>query len=296
MKTNATPAGRDWATPQAETAPAPAAPQVAVAASPSADTSDTGEPASVASEDPKPLSPQFAALAKRQRALQVKEREIQAREEALKQTSQSTTDAKSLVERMKADPLGLLLENGVTYDQLTQEVLKSMEGGGPALTRVETELKKEIKRLNDALETQTKTQSDTWNQAQAQALSQMQKQADQLIAADDAYQMIRETGSNKDVTALIKRIFDEEGETIDVKEALEMIESDLLEESLKIAKIKKVQSTLNPEPAPQQLQAPAPNDGVRRQTMRTLTNRDTVSAIPSRRDRAIAAAYGKKLA
>src|SRR5271170_7345891 len=46
-------------------------------------TADVVEPAQVV-EETKPLSPQFVALAKKQRALQVKERELFQREEALK--------------------------------------------------------------------------------------------------------------------------------------------------------------------------------------------------------------------
>ncbi len=58
--------------------------------------------------------------------------------------------------------------------------------------------------------------------------------------------------------------------------------------------MEKVQARRNPAPAPQQTQAEFTTDGIRRQTMRTLTNRDTVSALPDRRARAMAAFYGKK--
>lgn len=286
MKTQTTPP-EIFAQPQAGLEPVPSVP----VAAPVGDNPDQSEPAPVVSEEIKPLSPQFAALAKQKRALAVREAQIQAREDAQKQTSQSTLDAKALIERIKADPLGTMLEHGATYDQLTQQVLASMEGGGPALTKVESDLRKEIKSLKEAFETQTKTQTDSQIAAEEAALSQMQRQADALIAADDTYQMIRETGSNKDVRVLIKRVFDETGETMDVKEALEEIENDLLQESLKIARIKKVQAGLTPPP--EQAPPPQASNGPPRLQMRTLTNRDTVSAIPTRRERAIAAAMRK---
>lgn len=291
MKTNATP-------PEifAEPAAPPAEPTLAAPTPAPVDNPDLNEPAAVVSEENKPLSPQFAALAKQRRALQVKEREIQAREEALKANPQSTMDEGQLKEMINADPLGFILERGITYDRLTQEVLKSMEGGGPALTKVEKELRSELKNLRQDFDTQKKTYSDAQVQAQEDALDQMQADADQLIAADDTYQMIRETESNQDVRRLIRRVFDETGKTISVKEALDDIENDLLEQSLKVSQIKKVQAKLVP-PAPVQQTPPAyPSSGPGRQVMRTLTNRDTVSAVPDRRARAIAAAMGKKLA
>ncbi len=281
MKTQVTPA--EFLPPVEQVAaPAPA---------PAAIIPDPSEPAAVVSEANKPLSPEYAAHVKRARALQVKEREIEAREAALNNPGAPQTDAKVLIERMKADPLGLLLENGVTYDQLTQAVLRSMEGGGPALTKMEQDLRNELKSLREEIQTQKKTQTDSQVAAQESALNQMQKQADQLIAADDAYQMIRETGSNKLVRDLIKRTFDETGEVLDVKEACEELEKDLLEESLKVARISKVQAGLTPATLQQQQGAQAPNG-----QMRTLTNRDTASPIPTRRERAMAAAMGKKLA
>ncbi len=285
MKTQVTPS--EYLPQQTQPAPVPAA----AAQAPIGDNPNPNEPAPVVSEVTKPLSPEYAAHLKRERALQVKEREIQAREDALPKPGAPQTEAATLIERMKADPLGLLLENGVTYDQLTQAVLRSMEGGGPALTKVEQDLRNELKSLKMDIEKQTKNMNDSQVQARDSALDQMQKQADQLIAADDAYQMIRETGSNKDVRELIKRTFDETGEVLDVKEALEEIENDLLAESLKVARIQKVQQGLS-APTQQQIQAAQP----RGQIMRTLTNRDTAVAVPSRRERAIAAALGKKLA
>lgn len=292
MNTKATPAGRDWAQPVETEVTDPAV-------TTQNDTiSDPNEQATATTEDSKPLSPQFAALAKQRRALQVKEREIQAREEALKAAASSPAivEAKALIERIKADPLGTVLEHGATYDQLTQQVLASMEGATPALTKVENELRNELKSLKEVIENQSKAQTDAQTAAEAKALAQMQKQADQIIATDDAYQMIRETKSNADVSKLIDRIRKEEGEILTVKEAMDMIEADLMAQGLEASQIvERVQAKRNPAPAPQQIQAPQFNDGMRRQTMRTLTNRDTVSSVPSRRDRAMAAAMGIKL-
>ncbi len=66
--------------------------------------SDPNDTAAAADEVTQPLSPQFAALAKQRRALQVKEREIADREKAL-QGQSSTQGAGIDVARLKSDPV-----------------------------------------------------------------------------------------------------------------------------------------------------------------------------------------------
>lgn len=284
MQTNRTPGPRQYQSETVETEP------VATQQATVADNSDINEQTQTVSEEKKPLSPQFAALAKKERALQVKEREITAREEALKKVPQATTDATTVIERIKADPLGILLEHGWTYDSLTQHVLKEMEGGGPALTKVETDLRKEIMGLKTALDERDKKAADAQSEAEKTQDARLLKQAEHLITSDQNYLMIRETGSAAEVTELIKEIRKEEGLELTVREAADMVEKDLLDESLKIARIPKVMSNLQP----QQTQPVNSNDGSRR-PMRTLTNRDSTTAKYSPRERAIAAAEGRKL-
>lgn len=287
MKTNATPAGREWAQPETA-APAQAASEPHIL--------DNAEPVTTTQEAPKPLDPQVAAVLKQRRALQAEKSAFEAEKQAFAQKAQPPKDVQDLLERMKARPLGFMIENGIaTYDQLTQEVMRDMEGGTPALTKVEAELRSEIKGLKEALDQQTKTQNDAWTQQQENALNEMQAQADQIIASDDAYQSIREANANQDVKELIKAVLIDEKKTLSVKEALDIIENDLIDEGLKFARLKKVQERVNPAPPPQKIQPTETQDGVRRQTMRTLTNRDIVTSIPSRRERAMAAAQGKKL-
>lgn len=294
MNTNATPGPREYAQP-AEIARA-AQTEALPGATVTTDNPDTGEPALATSEDNKPLSPQFAALAKQKRAAQLKEAELTAREERLKTTEATPRmSADEIKERIKADALGFVLENGATWEQLTAEVTRSTEGGGPALTKVETDLRKEIKRLETVIEAQGKTVNEKWDTARTQELASIQKEADAIIAADDAYQMIRDTKSNADVSRLIKRVLDEEGVFLDAKEALDLLENDLLQEGLKYGRISKVQKAAQPAPAPQAATSASSQDGIRRQVMRTLTNRDNASTPMNRRDRMLAAALGKKL-
>lgn len=245
-------------------------------------TPDTVEPTQT-TEDSKPLSPQFAALAKQKRALQVKEREIAAREAAL--ATKGTDTSSDLVERIKSDPLGVLQENGVTYDQLTEAILANDSQKSPHISRLEAE----VKALKESLENQNKSLTAKEQQNEQQVLAEMREQADQLIAAGDDYEMIRETGSQQDVVDLIKRVWDEDKKLLSVQEALDLVETDLIEESLKIARIKKVQNRLAPEPTQQAPQNPA--SGQRQ--LKTLTARDGSSVPLSAKERALLAFKGQ---
>lgn len=252
------------------------------------DIPDTTEQAAAVSEETKPLSPQFAALAKQKRALQLKEQEILAREQALNTQS---TGMKSLEEyraRIKANALSVLQEEGVTYDQLTEQILASNQGDGVAYSKLESD----IKAIKEGLENQTKTLAQRDADTEKQVLSQIGKESDELIASGDDFEMVREAGYGPKVVELIHKTFKQTGELLDVTEAATLIENELLEDSLKWARLKKVQSRLAPvqEKQPQPVQQDRPNTKV----MRTLTNRDgSSSASMSKRERAIAAMEGR---
>ena len=235
---------------------------------------DNNEQAEAVLEDTKPISPQFAALAKQRRALQVRERELADRELAIKSRPSADTD---LVARLKSQPLSVLAEVGVTYDQLTEAILAN-----PVSNPEIQELRNELKALKEGVD-KNLTDRDT---AQEQAvLSDMRREAVGLASEGDAYEMVRTTKSIPEVIDLIHRTYKTTGEILDVPEAMQLVEDDLINEGLKVANFKKARAKLIPdEPVTQQQLQPRP--------MRTLPNRDGASTPASRRERAIAAMYG----
>lgn len=221
-------------------------------------------------EATQPLSPQFAALAKQRRALQVKERELADKEKALGGSTRSELEA-----RIKSAPLSVLQELGVTYDQLTNEILATQGGINPDIQA----LKAEIKSLREGVD---KTLSEKDAATEKAVLNEMRRTVNQLASAGDNFEMIRETQSQSDVIDLIYRTYKETGEVLDEAEAMRLVEDELVNESLKIARLKKVQGKLTPAPLQQQ-----PQTG-----MRTLTNKDSAKPMMDRRQRAIMAAQG----
>lgn len=250
------------------------------------DKTDTIEQTPAATEETKPLSPQFAALAKQKRALQLKEQELVAREKAFSTQSTDKTSLEEYRGRIKANALSVLMEEGVTYDQLTEQILAQGQGNEHIAA-----LQAEIKALKEGVD-QKFTDRDT--ATEKQVLNQIKFEADQLIAKGDDFEMIREAGYAPKVVELIHRTFKDTGELLETTEAANLIENALLEDSLKWAKIKKVQSKLNPTPPPVEQPQTVQQDRPNTKVMRTLTNRDGASSISmSKRDRAIAAMEGR---
>jgi len=236
--------------------------------------SDNNDPANATTEETEPLSPQLAALARQRRALQVKERELADREKAL--TNQQPTQGNAeLLARLKSQPLSVLLEAGVTYDQLTEAILANPSGDSQAA------VESRIKALEESFD---KKLADRDTQAEQAALAEMGREASRLAAEGDAFEMIRLTRSVPKVVALIERVYRKDGEILDVQEAMQLVEDDLIEQGLKLAGVGKVQSRVAP---PLASQAPKPGG------MRTLTNRDTAQVPQSRKQRAIAAFHNQ---
>ncbi len=231
----------------------------------------------VVEEATQPLSPQLAALAKQRRALQVKERELADREKALEGRSPVQGD---MIDRalLKSKPLSVLLDAGVTYDQLTEAILNDQSSNGPELQA----LKDQIAALEKGFDEKLSTRDQ---QAEEQVLAEMQREATRLASEGETFELVRETGSVPQVMELIKRTYKETGEVLDVSEAMQLVEDELIGESLKLAALKKVQGRLQPEPAPVVPQ--------QRPAMRTLTNRDTAAAPMSRKERALLAFAGQ---
>lgn len=244
----------------------------------------TNEPAEVP-EETRPLSPQFAALAKAKRALQVKEREIATREEALK--TQSPVNNGEFISKadLLANPMKVF-EAGVTYDQLTEAILSNQNGQTFDAKTIDQLVEK---KLNERLEKEFGSRD---SQAEQQVLADIKREIVQTVnSSPDQFEAIQKANAYEDVKELIHRTWKQTGEVLDVSEAAELVENQLIDEALPFAQLKKVQSRITPAQekfVEKILNPPKPGTKI----MRTLTNRDSASPVMDKRARAIAAMQG----
>lgn len=257
----------------------------------SLDKPDTIEPAEVV-EETKPLSPQFAALAKAKRALQLEKAQLEKdRAELTQKSSVNTEDYVSKAD-IQSNPLSVLLGNGVTYDQLTEAIIAQQSANTPEITG----LKAEIKALKEAMDNQFSSRDKA---AEQQVLADLTKEANAITAEGDKFEAVREAKAQSDVVKLVHRVWQkgwpeqgfQPGEVMDLEKAAEFVENQLIDEALPFAKLSKVQKRLTPAQAAQ-VEAQIPSNKPNTKVMRTLTNRDTASPIMDKRARAIAAMQG----
>jgi hypothetical protein len=242
-------------------------------------------------------SSELRALARRERALRqqaqkrsqeykIRESELLAKEQALKSKEQSYETGYIPKEALKQNPLKVLADAGVSYDELTQAVLN--QGAiNPAQEAALSELKAEIRALREANEEIKAKQEETQTNQYQAAIKQIKQDAQALVRQDPQFELIRATRSLNDVVELITRTYDETGVVMDVEDAAMEVEKYLEQETEKLAKTKKLQQRF----AGQQAQKPKAEEPKPR--MKTLTNGNSHLSQLSPKERAILAFKGQ---
>lgn len=258
------------------------------------------EPKAVAAEPEKPLSSEYAILARKEKVLRARDAQLRQREAAIK----AAEDAKQAAQRpvidesqyiskskLQQDLFGTLAEMGLTYDQITQQAVNAPTPEKVALDQELKAMREELKALKGEQDNTKKSWEEQQQQSYKQAVAQIKSEASSLITHNPAFETIKETGSVDDVVELIERTFREDGTLMTVEEAAQQVEDYLVEEALKIARIKKIQQRL--QPAAPAAQAPKPTSQPQQPQMKTLTNQVSSTKQLSVRERAILAAQGK---
>ncbi len=248
-----------------------------------------------------PLSTQYAALARKEKALRsaqiAQDRQYQQRENALKAREQELTNKPSFdptkyisIDDLKQDAYGNLTRIGVAYDDISQQAIAAQSPEAQSFQRYKTQMEGELQKVRD--EQAKIRQSSEQQQAQAyqQAVQQIRTEANQLVTADPNYETIKATNSVSDVVELIERTFKEEGTLLTVEQAAQAVEDYLVDEALKLANIKKIQARM--KPAAPSSAAPATTQAQPVQ-MKTLTNAVGSSRPLTAKERALLAFKGE---
>lgn len=267
---------------------------------PSVSTDSVESPQAVEKEAK--LSSQYANLARREKALRFKEQQLKAREEAFRSPEPKAppVDLSRYVDRdsLMKDPFSVLNDLGLSYEQLTNLALNQPKPEDVAQRKAFEGLQNDIKTLREEQQKVKQAYEDTQVQARSQALKQIERDVKNLVVTNEAYETIRETNSMKEVVDLIERTFDQDGILLDIEDAAREVENYLVEEALKLSKLKKIQQRLQlKEPAsskaqtaqkPEKSQQPS-----QQQNLKTLTNSVGTSRQLNARERAILAMKGE---
>lgn len=236
------------------------------------------------------MSPQFAALARKERAIREQSRQIQIEKQEMKaRMEQFENESNSKwKQKITSNPWDALLEAGLTPDQATNIILNQ-----PKPEEIEFQkLRKEIEALklsqDDSKNQQKKQQDDQYQQAK----KQINNEVKMLVDSDETFETIKHMGAQEAVTELIEQTFQQDGYIMDVESAAKEVEEYLIDHSLKLARLKKVQARLSPMTDVNQKQIPN-----QKPQMNTLSNRMNPSTKPlndkERKERAIRAFRGE---
>lgn len=241
--------------------------------------SDKDGQAQAAVESTQPLSPQFAALAKERRQLQVMKQELAKEREAIAAAkTENPSDAVSKADLL-ANPLKIF-ELGLTYDQLTEAILANQNSVTPAEFKA---MRDELKALKEGIDGRFTSQAQAQEEA---ALNSIADEIEALSKDGDTYELIRSRKAIGPVLDKIYKHYKKTGEVLDTRKVMDQVEAQLLDQYTKLASIGKVKSKIAPQ-AP--VQTPPQSQG---NQMKTLTNRDGAATLVGRRARAIAAFNG----
>lgn len=251
------------------------------------------------------LSRQFAQLARQEKQLrhkaQQQEQAIKAREAAI--TAREAELAKAPAfdpkqyytrDQVKQNALDVLAEAGVSYDDLTQQIV-SQQPTDPRVMRTISSLEQTVKSLEAKLEAQAKSQEANQTTAYQAAVQQIRSDVTNMVKTDTAYEMIKATNSIKDVVELIEETYKKDGILLSNEDAAQQVEDYLVEEGLKLARLSKVQQKLS-KVAPKTATSPAQTSAAspkQPQPMKTLTNATASSRQLSAKERAILAFKGE---
>ncbi len=227
-----------------------------------------------------PISSQYAVLARQTKALRAKQVELQKREAALaakeapQAPQQPSFDESKYIskDRLLQDTFGTLAELGLSYDTLATQATNAPTPEQIEWKNTVKALKDEIAALKGDQESVKKSFEQRDQDSYKQALNQIRSEASAVIKNNPEFETIRETGSTDDVVELIEKTFAQDGTLLTVEDAAQQVEDYLVEEAMKIARIKKIQQRLASiaptAPAMTQKQTGTPQQ----QQLKTLTN------------------------
>jgi hypothetical protein len=268
-------------------------------------TTETTPPASEATkpEEKKDdfLSPKFAALARQEKQVQAARQKLKAEKEAFEREREARLNGYIPKEDLRKNTLSALESAGLSYDDLTKQLLEAPQGQiDPTVRAAQAKIAELEAKLNQI----TQKQEESQTAAYKQALDTIRHKVSGLVDSSPGdYEMIKALDQSEAVVALIEETFKAEGYVMSEEDAAREVEEHLLEEAVRMSALEKVKKKLAPAPATETPTSQVSKPGEEKQPIpqqqqiKTLTN--AIQSAPrgltaaERRQRAILAAQGK---
>lgn len=250
---------------------------------------------------------QLAIIQRKERAFRAR---VQQQEQALKTKEASWAQEKAALEKrlqeletgyipkssLKQAAMEAFNSGELSYDEVTQDLMNPQD---PRVTAKMSRLEKQVNDLQLKLDNAAKGAQEQSDVQYKAALKQIETDVRHLVKADPSFEMIKLTGSERDVVELIEETYKQDGYVMTSEEAAQQVEDYLVEEASKLARADKIKKRLAPvappvkkEEAQQSSNTQTPNRPQQPQQMKTLTNTNTGSRKLSSRERAILAFKG----
>lgn len=248
-----------------------------------------------------PSKARLLHMAKQEKMLRKQAQAIKAREDAIKTREQELQGVAQWKQDLVKDPLKVMQDAGITYDQLAQ-ILTNQPSAQDQALRAVTEKLQSVEEGQKSIQQMIK---ENEQKQYDQALKQISNDVSSIVRSDpDTYEMIDKYKAQDAVVELIKWTFDNEGNLLSIEDAAKEVEEHLTEEAYTLAQSKKIQSRLKPlePPPPAPAPDPIPGSGPRpipRAPEKTLSHQSIPAPASKplsgkdRRERAILAMLGK---
>lgn len=271
-------------TTSAPPAPEPVTPAPAAAVAPTNGAPAAAAPVPEPKKEDERFAPRFAALARKEKGLVEKEKGLSEREKTLAEREAKLAGYESLKDRAKKDPVSVMNELDMSYEQLTRMILND---GKPTDEDKVAELERKVEEERQARIAKEKAEADRELAAQKEWVDrQFAWYKDSIkrtvASAPDEYELIIANDAQDLVWSVTEEWFNETGEILPPAEAAKRVEAHLTAEAEKLLKTKKLSAKLAPQSPPaEQAKAngadPITEAARTLRSARTLTNSQTHS-------------------
>ena len=253
-------------------APAEEAPSAELMEEVAEEATETPEAAEAPPEPERPdFSRQFAALARKERALRQKEQEMANFAKQREQFEGTSTRLADLQRLAKENPAKLLGELGINYDELTQQVINEGNPTEEQQLRLENEkLQARLGKLEEVYDKQRRQAE----QAQVKAAhTQLVDNIKNFVDDSSTFEMVQHHDAYGLVAQVMQEHYNTTKEVLEYGDAAKLVEDHFMAEAERYLGSKKLQERFRELDKPRESETPeAAEQAVKR--VKTLSNGD----------------------